>query len=265
MNLFGNKLYAPEAEAAAEDKKNAARAGEGSLVFEIEGLHDENDAAETLSLKTDTQDLPNPAELADAILAETEAAEPAPEPSAPEETPAPAEAAAAAPEEEAPAEAPAEEAPAAVPAGDTVRLPDPAEALAEGENPPKPEDGLTAVSYASMAKAMETAQKEPTGRFSRDAIDDETLLSELYALIGGPSKPKAPEPEAEKPQPVRKPAARITPETLNALPEEPEDYLEEDTVGVPGWLKGVFILLISLLLSAMTCYAVASDVIGKIF
>ena len=264
MNLFGNKLYAPEAEAeaAAENKKNAARAGEGSLVFEIEGLHDEKDAAETLSLKTDTQDLPNPAELADAILAETEAAEPAPEPSAPAAAPADASEVA---EQAAPAEAPGKDAPAAVPAEDAVTLPDPAEAPAEGEEQPKADDSLTAVSYASVAKAMETAQQEPTGRFSRDAIDDETLLSELYALIGGPSKPKAPEPEAEKPQPVRKPAARITPETLNALPEEPEDYLEEDTVGVPGWLKGVFILLISLLLSAMTCYAVASDVIGKIF
>ncbi len=41
--------------------------------------------------------------------------------------------------------------------------------------------------------------------------------------------------------------------------------MEADTLGVPGWLKGAFILLLSLLLCAMTFYAVASDVIGEIF
>jgi hypothetical protein len=41
--------------------------------------------------------------------------------------------------------------------------------------------------------------------------------------------------------------------------------LEDDEVGVPGWLKGAFLLLIALLLSAMTFYAVATDVIGKVF
>ena len=54
-------------------------------------------------------------------------------------------------------------------------------------------------------------------------------------------------------------------EQLQNAPEEFEEVLEDDSTGVPGWLKGVFLLLISLLLSAMTFYAVASDVIGEIF
>jgi hypothetical protein len=119
---------------------------------------------------------------------------------------------------------------------------------------------------------MESAKKEPTGRFARDAVDDETLLAELYALIGdgGKTKPKPAQVESDpesKPHiaPTPRPVARITPETLQAVPEEYEEITEDDSTGVPGWLKGVFILLISLLLSAMTFYAVASDVIGKIF
>ena len=117
---------------------------------------------------------------------------------------------------------------------------------------------------------MVNAKKEPTGRFERDAVDDETLLAELYALIGdsNPKKSNAPvEKENDAPiqtRPAPRPAVRITPETLQQAPEEYVE-VEEDTSGVPGWLKGVFILLISLLLSAMTFYAVASDVIGKIF
>ena len=47
-------------------------------------------------------------------------------------------------------------------------------------------------------------------------------------------------------------------ETLYEIPEE-------NASGTPGWLKGAFILLISLMLSAMTFYAVASDLLGKIF
>ena len=58
---------------------------------------------------------------------------------------------------------------------------------------------------------------------------------------------------------------RLTPEALKDVPEEYEDVTEEDGSGVPGWLKGLFILVISLLLGAMTFYAVASDVIGEIF
>lgn len=127
---------------------------------------------------------------------------------------------------------------------------------------------LTSVSYASMAKAVEDAKKEPTGRFARDAVDDETLLDELYTLIGDTRQQEKSQTVSDslKPEarPVR-PAVRIRPEDLQMLPEEDVDEIEEDVTGVPGWLKGVFILLLSLLLSAMTFYAVASDVIGEIF
>ncbi|MBQ5360524.1 MAG: hypothetical protein IIU47_05730 [Lachnospiraceae bacterium] len=138
------------------------------------------------------------------------------------------------------------------------------------EAPEQPEEQtLSAVSYESMAQAVVNAKKEPTGRFSRDAIDDDTLLAELYALIGDPTPKKAPVspeppvPEAVQPAPIPRPVTRITQEALQDAPETVE--LEEDNSGTPGWLKGAFILLISLLLSAMTLYAVATDVVGKIF
>ena len=147
------------------------------------------------------------------------------------------------------------------------------EAVKESEEPGEQEasgdEALSSVSYQSVAKAVVDAQKEPTGRFSRDAVDDETLLAELYALIGDGTRVKpiqhseetAPEHPA---QPVR-PVARLTQDDLQAAPEIYEDVQEDDAGGVPGWLKGSFILLISLLLSAMTFYAVASDLLGKIF
>lgn len=132
---------------------------------------------------------------------------------------------------------------------------------------PKNQPELANVSYASMAKAVEQAQKEPTGRFARDAVDDETLLAELYTLIGDGNQPRpvTPAPRTAEPVPAPRPMARITDETLKTLPEEDEVHIEEDSTGAPGWLKGLFILLISLLLSAMTFYAVASDLLGEIF
>lgn len=234
MNLYGYKLYSPEG-----DSPEAAKEAE-KLVLDIEGLEH---ATEEQPAEADDIKMPEVEELVKS-LAEQSPADTAAEVAATmqrmlNETKESREPAEELPQE--PEQAPEE----------------PAEAAREQ---------LASVSYESVAKAMETAQKEPTGRFNRDAIDDETLLSELYALIGGPSKPQSPAAESVKPAPVpQKPAARITPETLQALPEEPEELVEEDAVGNPGWLKGIFILLISLLLSAMTCYAVASDVIGKIF
>ena len=46
-----------------------------------------------------------------------------------------------------------------------------------------------------------------------------------------------------------------------------ETELEEypDTHGAPGWIKGIFLLLVSLLLSGMTFYAVGTDLFGKLF
>lgn len=149
----------------------------------------------------------------------------------------------------------------------------------EPDQPAAPkEEKLSSVSYASVAQAMVNAKKEPTGRFDRDAIDDETLLAELYALIGDSKPKKAAEPAVKeaaapapasapapaRPAPAPRPVVRITPDALKDAPEEYVE-IEEDTTGAPGWLKGIFILLISLLLSAMTLYAVASDVIGEIF
>ena len=136
----------------------------------------------------------------------------------------------------------------------------------------KEEAPLVSLTYESMAEAAEMARKESTGRFSRDAVDDETFLAELYTLIGDGEKPKT-EKQTNSAAATRKPSApitprpagRITPEKLQAASEEFEDVLEDDEVGVPGWLKGAFLLLIALLLSAMTFYAVATDVIGKIF
>lgn len=141
------------------------------------------------------------------------------------------------------------------------------------------QEPLAAVSYESVAQAVEEAQKAPVDSDTREAIDDETLLAELYALIGDPAKdskpaaavsrlpekegpavePPAPETRAPKPMPT------LSQEELEAIPEEEEVLLEEDPTGVPGWLKGAFLLLVSLLLSAMTFYAVASDVLGTVF
>lgn len=151
----------------------------------------------------------------------------------------------------------------------------------KAETKPDRKDPINHVSFASMAQAVEEVKKEPTGRFSRDAFDDEKLLAELHALIGDPVKPK-PMPQrtaapvstrpapltapAQLTAPAPRPAARITQETLNNIPDDDyDDLLESDNSGVPGWVKGIFILLVSLLVGAMTFYAVATDVIGKIF
>ena len=129
---------------------------------------------------------------------------------------------------------------------------------------------LTSVSYASVAEALEKAQKESTGRYSRGTIDDDALLAELHALIGDGPKPMA-QPvaheEVAEPQaaPAPRPAARLTQEVLTDVPEEFEDVAQEEASGVPGWVKGAFILLVSMLLGAMTFYAVASDLMGKVF
>ena len=185
------------------------------------------------------------------------------------------------------------------------------------------------VTYASMAEAMEkSGMKSPNAasRKQRSAIDDETLLAEIYALMGeSPKQRKAeptakpepaakPEPTAKpepaaNPEPVAKPEPVVRPEAVlqtpaaanpgpddleitipgrskpretgaaeepafrpdpasfdRDLPRQPRPVEQlEDRSGAPGWLKGVFLLLISALLSGMTVYAVATDVIGNIF
>ena len=165
-------------------------------------------------------------------------------------------------------------------------------------------DNLTSVSIESIAKMIaEKSGEQKEATRTRATIDDDTLLSEIYALIGKPeqaekpapplkpqaeSKPaKKPEPvlrtpEEEKPAPVKEqrpePSAREKKEwdvpqaeSLHLPPfvmegDEPEEpHPVEVREGTPGWLKGMFLLVISLLLSGMTLYAVAADVMGKVF
>ncbi len=233
MNLFENKENKQQ-EAVLPDENEAPAvpaqiAEPGELVLDIEGLQETKqetaEAAENV-LKAETKILPRVEQIETNLHAKLEEAVSAQNASEPEK-----------------------ESPNAKP--EAVRKP------------------ANAISYASMAEAVVNAKKESTGRFSRDAVDDDTLLQELYALIGDGSQPKNAKrgEEHTTPRPVQpvRPAARLTPEDLQAAPEIYEDVLEEDAGGVPGWLKGSFILLISLLLSAMTFYAVASDLLGKIF
>ena len=115
------------------------------------------------------------------------------------------------------------------------------------------------------------------------------------AKAAAEKKPEAPEPErkaAEAPaQPEKaapkEPAAEPTPvqaaekaaasvQSASKLPEQepgelPQDGIQEDWEelpserSAPGWLKGTFLFLISLLLCGMTLYAVAADVFGPLF
>ena len=283
MKLFGrdNETNAeeplPEEQPSEGTAEAAAPIADGTtpFVMSIEGLDTLQEEKEdaVAELRGATKTLPGKEQIEEAI----EAAEETPAPmeeddNVPEPEPSPEEGPVSEPEaipEEGPVSEPepaSEEKPAPETEPASKNEPTPEPRAEEGEEPKA--EQLSSVSYASVAQAMVNAKKEPTGRFERDAVDDETLLAELYALIGDKNTKKAsdtmeaPAPVQTKPAP--RPVARITPEALQAAPEEFIE-VEEDTSGVPGWLKGVFILLISLLLSAMTFYAVASDVIGKIF
>ena len=257
MKLFGkHKEQAPEALPAELPGTVAPADGEAQdlrLRIEDEPKPQPEQAPE--ALKAPTNALPDPKEVEDLVRltvasasgsAEARKPEPAEKPEAGEgDKPAPAETAPDAVKEAPEAEAAGQEAPEEAP--------------------------LKLVTFASeVAQAVESAAKEPTGRYARDAVDDETLLAELHALIGDASKPQpepAPftKPAQRRSPPAARPVARITAQTLKDVPEEYEDLSESDAAGVPGWLKGLFILLIALLLSAMTFYAVASDVIGEVF
>ena len=311
MKLFGNMKKNLSEEKPQEESPMIVTApvaeNPGKLVLDIEGGMEEPVKEEAITLKAATSELPvqQTAELADQMAGEQivlktatdeipvhEIAEMVdrlieePTEAAPAEEPAPETAAeeADASEPEAPAEEVVEdqsaeaadeepEMPEASEAPEMTESSSSSEPSEESETPETPaEQPLASMTYESVAEAIENAAKEPTGRFSRDVVDDETLLAELYALIGDPDKKTKPAPitaaAGENPVPSRpapRPGTRITPQDLQAAPEEFEELQEDDSVGVPGWLKGVFILLIALLLSAMTIYAVASDVIGEIF
>lgn len=125
---------------------------------------------------------------------------------------------------------------------------------------------------ASAERTAEPAADAPTARFFAEEVDDENLLAEIHALIGDPVKPKPiqggtsspfSKPSASRTPPAQRPLARITPDALKNVPDDFEDVAEADTMGIPGCLKGLCILLLSMLLCAMIVYAVASDVLGQ--
>ena len=164
--------------------------------------------------------------------------------------------------EEAPAEAAAE--PVSEPVEDAAEE-SPEEAAEEPENIAQADD-------LSLSDKVEAALKETEAEAQPQ--DEESFLEELYALIGKPAQsperavlPEEGEPIDTRPEQIRedRPAGRITEEQIRAVQESIEDIPEDEEGSVPGWLKGALLLLISLLLSAMTFYAVASDVIGEIF
>ena len=296
---------APEASVPAELEEPVSAAG-GPLVLNIEGMASSPEpAAPKLTIEEADEDPKRP------LQNDAEGGSPAPE----EAVPAAPDAGGEQPltvllesENAGQPAAPAETAPEtpAAPAAAQEELPTPASE--EGQTPaappaaPSEPDGpetdkpLAAVTYEEVAEAIAARRdqgKEPT--LTRSAIDDETLLAEIYALIGGPDrsspapeagKKEAPlsskgsvpsdEPVSEEPKPAEAPP---TPEAVQTPAEEPQQPVhisagepdafaersEEDAGGTPGWVKGLFLLLISMLLSGMTLYAVATDLIGKLF
>lgn len=156
--------------------------------------------------------------------------------------------------------------------------PTPAAESAPSQEPASAEETLRAEEAEEEQEAPTDPAEQPKPTEERAAEagqekpDDDALLAELYALIGDgdrarsaahpaapgsarPAQPVHPEPEH----------ARITQEDLQFAPLEEDLELEADGTGVPGWLKGLFLLLVSLALGGMTLYTVAADVLGKVF
>ena len=305
MKLFGNDLTKEalketeplRAEALDEALADSAeQADADKLVLDIEGLKAEAEQISIPELKADPDVLPERREVEAAPESNPEAEEPAePEPAErpfpeielapteiliPESDAEPAAETESEPAAEAESEpaAEAESEPAAEPAKDEEQLlSEQIEAVLAGQefDGNAADSKVSALTYESVAEAVETAKREPTGRFNRDAIDDETLLSELYTLIGstrkgaGVSRAAAPgfDEAAVVPQPAPMEGSMpsLTVEELQTAPEEYEELPEDDSSELPGWIKGALLLLISLLMSAMTFYGVASDLLGKVF
>ena len=132
-------------------------------------------------------------------------------------------------------------------------------------------------------------------RKTRSAIDDETLLAEIYTLMGEtPKTNRTRKPEASEqaapemnreneqapvhisddaapvvpaPQGMDEPTIRPNPigyAAREAVDSEPVQNAAREG-GAPGWLKGLFLLILSAALSGMTLYAVMMDVFGKVF
>lgn len=333
MKLFGNrdaqKQEEPEVREEALEKAEAI--ANSGLVLSIEGLHQESDPEEQVQLSMNTEPFPeqNTTDEEDdflkelhALLDEKEKSESEPEPAAAqpaaEEASAPKseEAAAIDPVPEAePVEAPAveEETESDPEPTEPVYVEEPAaetqepaaEAPAEAESSEAPEKesvsdtkSFASVSYASMAEAMEQTGRlnvaSPT-RKTRSAIDDETLLAEIYTLMGEtPKTNRTRKPEASEqaapemnreneqapvhisddaapvvpaPQGMDEPTIRPNPigyAAREAVDSEPVQNAAREG-GAPGWLKGLFLLILSAALSGMTLYAVMMDVFGKVF
>lgn len=178
---------------------------------------------------------------------------------------------------------------------------------APSEEPIPETKSFASVTYASMAQAMEQSGQSksasPTRR-ARSAIDDETLLAEIYTLMGETPRTRASSNRSEGEIPASQRAAapvdglqenpqapiRVAdPEQATVMPAPqtvPEQEVRPNPVGyqtrqpvrgeqvpipvresggAPGWLKGAFLLLLSAALSGMTIYAVMMDVLGKVF
>lgn len=159
------------------------------------------------------------------------------------------------------------------------------------------EPAAHSVTYASMAEAIQQSGKkasEAAAARSRNTIDDETLLAEIYALMGDQKK------TPEVPQTAREESKLTSEKTPANQPVSPRPISQEDTVqkpqpnpapyqpapvvyaqddysvredepieinrhGTSGWLKGIFLFLVSILLCGMTFYAIATDLFGKVF
>ena len=168
------------------------------------------------------------------------------------------------------------EAPAAESAEEPAQ-PEPAQELTlsveEGTEQAEPEKDEQSEPEQGEQSGAEEAEAGDSEEASQPQ-DEESFLEELYALIGKPVSggeqpapvtiPEAIETRSEQSRESRS-AVRITPEQIEQIQQTMEELPEDEEGGVPGWLKGALLLLISLLLSAMTFYAVASDVIGEIF
>ena len=144
---------------------------------------------------------------------------------------------------------PAEEAPEpAQAAPQKAEAPQAPEAPAE----PAPEAPVAAEQPEAPAAEPKRTSSDPLIR-TKNPIDDDELLRELYALMG--DTPKVPDSTQSRPE-HRDSAPELT-------VDEPLEEEDEDEAVTPGWLKGIFLMLVSLVICGMTCYAVATDVLAR--
>ena len=167
------------------------------------------------------------------LVGDAKPAQDAPKPA--EEAPEPAQAAPQKAEAPQAPEAPAEPAPEAPVAAE-----------------PTPEAPVAAEQPEAPAAEPKRTSSDPLIR-TKNPIDDDELLRELYALMG--DTPKVPDSTQSRPE-HRDSAPELT-------VDEPLEEEDEDEAVTPGWLKGIFLMLVSLVICGMTCYAVATDVLAR--